>query len=84
MRDADRDSRVSPLEDGDDARPFTDGRRAAAEFREEVTRGEAAERAVAPLAIDGAAGVGEEDCGRRLDPGGPARGEMVVVITEDI
>lgn len=37
----------------------------AAEFREDTTRGEAADRAVAPFAMGGDGGVGEADIGRR-------------------
>ena len=60
MRDAERNSRVSPLI----AEPLERGRRDAAGVRVEGVRGEAAERAVAPRVIGD--GVGDADGGGRL------------------
>jgi hypothetical protein len=61
LRDAERNSRVSPLI----AEPLERGRRDAAGVRVEGVRGEAAERAVAPRVM-GDEGVGEADGGGRL------------------
>jgi len=61
LRDASRASFASVLR-GDDGVVLVDIRRLAAEFRGEGTRGDTAERAVAPLAMD-AEGV---EGGRRV------------------
>lgn len=59
---------------------FTDGRRATDEFSEEETRGElAAERAVAPFAME-FGGEGETEEGVRRDDGGVARPGREVVV----
>jgi hypothetical protein len=70
LRDVERDSRVSPLATCEDGAPFKELRRVTVELREEGTRGEAAERAVTPRAMEGEGGVGEGDCGVRLETGG--------------
>lgn len=75
FKEADRDSWDSPLTAGttlDD-----EVRRTAAEFREEGARDDAADRAVAPLAIEGGGGVGDADTVRRVD--GAVRGGGAVV-----
>lgn len=57
---------------------FDDGRRLTpGEFKEDGTRGETADRAVAPLVMDGG-GVGDAEIGR-LD-GGAGRGGAVVAM----
>lgn len=58
---------------------FDDGRRLTpAEFSEDGARGETADRAVAPLVMDGEGGVGDAEMGR-LD-GGAGRGGAVVAM----
>jgi hypothetical protein len=58
-----RDSRVSPLDSDDPA--FDDSRLVTgAEFKDDGTREEAADRAVAPFAIEDEGGVGEAERGR--------------------
>ena len=56
LREAERVSRVSPLRatGGGETLPFKEALRAAAPFKEADTRGEAAERAVAPREIEDA------------------------------
>jgi len=65
-------------------RPFTDGRRVTEELREEETRGAlAAERAVAPFAIEfGGETETEEEVRREDEFGGVARpgGEAMVAM----
>jgi len=72
LRDAERNSRVSPLIAG----PLERGRRDATGVRVEGVRGEAAERAVAPRMM-GDEGVGEADGGGRLVV---AFGEVVAML----
>lgn len=57
-----------------------DARRAAVALREEVTRGDAAERAVAPLAMEEAVGVGDDEAGKRRAGGVGRRGGLVVAM----
>lgn len=80
MREAERDSRVSPFAPNAGEAPFEEGRRVTAELSEDGTRGEAAERAVAPLAMGGGGGLDAVDGEVRLEPGGVAREEAVVAI----
>ena len=60
---AERDSRVSSLASDDDG-VFGDGRLVTGVFKDDDKREEAAERAVAPFAIDEEGGVGEAETGR--------------------
>jgi hypothetical protein len=84
-------SRVSPFRaEGRgglfDVRPFTDGRRATGEFREETRGLLAAERAVTPFAMELGGETETEDEVRREDEfGGVARpgGEAVVAMMEN-
>ncbi len=55
MRESERDS---PAEEVDG--PLIDPRRAGAGFKLDETRGDTAERAVAPLAIEGGGGEGDD------------------------
>jgi hypothetical protein len=61
---AERVSRASPLRDNDDGAFDDDRLVTGAEFNDDGTREEAADRAVAPFAIEDEGGVGEADRGR--------------------
>ena len=86
LSEAERVSRLSPLRPGVgllDVEPLTDGRRVTDEFNEEETRGAlAAERAVAPFAMEfGGEAEGEE--GERRADGGVAL-EVVVAMKPQV
>lgn len=78
FKEAERDSCASPF--AADTAVFDDGRRTMpVEFRGDATRGETADRAVAPLVIEESGGVGDADTGR-LDVD-VARGGAVVAMS---
>ena len=91
MSDAERVSRVSPLRAGGvgllDVGPLTEGRRVTDEFNEEETRGAlAAERAVAPFAMEFGGEVEGEEGERRADGGValPGRDDVVVAMKAQV